>query len=86
MAIIHQTTLIPAKLELLASWLPAQPWYLSSEHAPELTKAGGFRLDDPEEEVGIEFMVVTDGSGERATTYQVPLTTVPAHALAPTTA
>jgi hypothetical protein len=74
MAIIHRTTLIPAKLELLASWLPAQPWYLGSEHAPELTKAGGFRLDDPEAEVGIEFMVVTDDSGERVTTYQVPLT------------
>ncbi len=66
MAIIHRTTLIPAKLELLASWLPAQPWYLGSEHAPELTKVGGFRLDDPEGEVGIEFMVVTHDSGERA--------------------
>ena len=27
MAIIHQTTLTPAKLELLTDWLPAQPWY-----------------------------------------------------------
>lgn len=25
MAIVHKTTLIPGKLELLASWLPAQP-------------------------------------------------------------
>lgn len=39
-----------------------------------MTKAGGFRLDDPAGEVGIEFVVITDGSGERATTYQVPLT------------
>lgn len=38
-----------------------------------MTKAGGFRLDDPAGEVGIEFVLVTDGSGKRATTYQVPL-------------
>ncbi|HUR08688.1 MAG TPA: hypothetical protein VM347_39540 [Nonomuraea sp.] len=30
---------------------------------PELVKAGGFRLDDPQGAVGIEFMVVTDTSG-----------------------
>ena len=74
MAIIHDTTMSPSKLELLTAWLPAQPWYLDSGRGPELTKAGGFRLDDPQGEVGIEFMVVTDGSGDRATTYQVPLT------------
>lgn len=27
MAIIHHTTMSPAKLELLTAWLPAQPWY-----------------------------------------------------------
>jgi hypothetical protein len=27
MAIIHRTTMSPGKLELLAAWLPAQPWY-----------------------------------------------------------
>jgi hypothetical protein len=74
MAIIHNTTMSPSKLELLRAWLPAQPWYLKSGHAPELAKAGGFRLDDPAGEVGIEFMLVTDGSGNRAITYQVPLT------------
>jgi hypothetical protein len=74
MAIIHQTTLVPAKLELLASWLPGQPWYLHTGAAPDLARIGGFRLDDPAGEVGIEFMAVTDGSGEQATTYQVPLT------------
>lgn len=73
MAVIHRTTMTPGKLELLASWLPAQPWYLGGENEPELTNAGGFRLDDPGGEVGIEFMVVTDGSGERPVTYQVPL-------------
>src|SRR5215475_8515458 len=74
MAVIHSTTLSPEKLELLASWLPDQPWYLQTGRVPELAEAGGFRLDDPQGEVGIEFMLVTDGSGERATTYQVPMT------------
>jgi len=69
MALIHRTTLKPTKVELLAAWLPTRPWYHGSA-TPELAKAGGFRLDDPEGEVGIEFMVVTEESG----TYLVPLT------------
>jgi hypothetical protein len=74
MAIIHKTTVIPSKLELLTAWLPAQPWYLDRGRAPELARAGGFRLDDPAGEVGIEFMVVTDGSGDRVDAYLVPMT------------
>jgi Maltokinase N-terminal cap domain len=74
MAIIHNTTMSPGKLDLLRYWLPAQPWYLTSGRGSELARAGGFRLDDPAGEVGIEFMVVTDGSGPGAVTYQVPLT------------
>jgi hypothetical protein len=68
MAVIHHTTLKPTKLELLAEWLPAQPWYEGD--ASGLRKAGGFRLDDPAGEVGIELMVV--GSGEAA--WLVPMT------------
>jgi hypothetical protein len=74
MAIIHHTTLVPTKLELLAAWLPAQPWFAGRGGAAELAKAGGFRLDDPVGEVGIEFMVVTDGSGGGAAAYLVPMT------------
>ncbi len=70
MAIIHHTTLKPTKLELLTTWLPTRPWYVGTG-TPELTKAGGFRLDDPEGEVGIEFMVAADGDG---VAYLVPLT------------
>jgi maltokinase-like protein len=74
MAIIHSTTMSPTKLELLASWLPAQPWYLDQGREPDLARAGGFRLDDPHGEVGIEFMVVSDGPGERVVIYLVPMT------------
>lgn len=73
MAVVHHTTLKPSKLELLTSWLPTQPWYLGTGSAPDLTKAGGFRLDDPDGEVGLEFMAVTDASGDRPVTYHVPL-------------
>ena len=74
MALIHRTTLTPTKLELLAAWLPTRPWYVGGTAAPELTRAGGFRLDDPEGEVGIEFMVATDTSGPAPVHYLVPLT------------
>ncbi|MEU0075460.1 1,4-alpha-glucan branching protein [Streptomyces sp. NPDC006332] len=74
MAVIHRTTLKPTKLELLTAWLPTRPWYAGGPGEPRLSKAGGFRLDDPQGEVGIEFMVATDTSGTRPAAYLVPLT------------
>ncbi|MFI2644852.1 1,4-alpha-glucan branching protein [Streptomyces sp. NPDC018610] len=74
MAVIHRTTLEPTKLELLTAWLPSRPWYQGDPGAPRPARAGGFRLDDPEGEVGIEFMVVNDSSGPRPVTCLVPLT------------
>ncbi|MEU6183074.1 maltokinase N-terminal cap-like domain-containing protein [Streptomyces coeruleorubidus] len=74
MAVIHSTSLHPTKLELLTSWLPSRPWYRGGTAEAKLTKSGGFRLDDPRGEVGIEFIVVTDASGPDPTTYLVPLT------------
>ncbi|MYV37415.1 1,4-alpha-glucan branching protein, partial [Streptomyces sp. SID1328] len=73
MAVIHKTTLTPTKVELLTSWLPGRPWYRGSG-TPELERTGGFRLDDPAGEVGIEFMVVTDRSTPEPTAYLAPLT------------
>ncbi|TXS06988.1 1,4-alpha-glucan branching protein [Streptomyces sp. col6] len=73
MAVIHRTTLSPTKLELLTAWLPARPWYAGSAR-PDLDRSGGFRLDDPQGEVGIELMVVTDTSGADPVAYFVPLT------------
>jgi hypothetical protein len=74
MSIIYKTTLAPSKLELLTSWLPAQPWYQAAGREPELAKAGGFRLDDPDGAVGIEFFVAADQSADPAAAYLVPLT------------
>ncbi|GAA1419326.1 hypothetical protein GCM10009601_16060 [Streptomyces thermospinosisporus] len=73
MAVIHRTTMTPTKLELLTGWLPKQSWYAGDTGQPEPARAGGFRLDDPEGEVGIEFMVVTDSSGKEPVAYLVPL-------------
>jgi hypothetical protein len=73
MAIIHKTTLVPSKLDLLTSWLPGRAWYQGGASKPALAKAGGFRLDDPDGEVGLEFMAVTDDSGDEPVTYHVPL-------------
>jgi hypothetical protein len=75
MAIIHRTTLVPGKLELLTDWMPAQGWYTrTAAGRPELSKAGGFRLDDPDGEVGIEFMIVLDQTAGDAAAYLVPMT------------
>jgi hypothetical protein len=74
MAVIHRTTLVPGKLELLGGWLLQQDWYRPRPSGPQLTRAGGFRLDDPGGSVGIEFMVVLDGTGEDAIAYLTPLT------------
>ncbi|MBO0833333.1 MAG: 1,4-alpha-glucan branching protein [Actinobacteria bacterium] len=74
MSIIHRTTMAPTKLELLTSWLPGRPWYAGEATVPRLTKAGGFRLDDPDGETGLEFMAATDESGDEPVTYHLPLT------------
>ncbi|GAA1217944.1 hypothetical protein GCM10009665_04790 [Kitasatospora nipponensis] len=73
MATIQNTTVTPTKLELLTEWLPAQPWYVAHAGAPDLVKGGGFRLDDPRGEVGIEFLVVVDRAAPEPVAYLVPL-------------
>ena len=73
MAFIHNTTMEPTKLELLTEWLPKQSWYVGDAETPELVKAGGFRLDDPEGAVGIEFMIVADATTREPVAYLVPM-------------
>lgn len=68
MALIYDVTLRPSKLELLAAWLPRQPWAPGLDGALERT--GSFRFDDPEGEVGVETLLV----GAGGTLLQVPLT------------
>lgn len=68
MALMHQTTMSPSKLELLAAWLPSQPWFAGDASA--LVSLGGFRLDDPAGEVGLEGILLTAGD---ETVYHVPL-------------
>lgn len=73
MAVLHQTTMVPSKLELLTAWLPRQDWFAGEAGGPSLAKVGGFRLDDPAGEVGIEFMVVRDDAAD-GRAYLVPMT------------
>ena len=61
MAVLHHTSLTPSKAELLTAWLPTQPWFVGD--SPEIERAGGFRLDDPADDVGIEFFIARDESG-----------------------
>lgn len=70
MSVIHRTTMAPTKAELLTAWLPGRPWYRGAG-TPRLERAGGFRLDDPAGEVGIEFAVHEDADG---TVYHHPMT------------
>lgn len=74
MSTVYKTTLVPGKLELLAAWLPTRAWYTGTGGTPHLERTGGFRLDDPDYEVGIEFMAATDTSGYEPRTYHVPMT------------
>lgn len=74
MAEVHQTTLEPGKLELLSRWLPHQRWCTAKGRHPHLRRLGGYRLDDPLGEVGIEIIIVSDEAGPTPIVYQVPLT------------
>lgn len=69
MAIIHSNArLSPTKAEILAAWVPSQPW---AAGATELDRIGGFRFDDPDGEVGVETHLLRAGDGR---ILQVPLT------------
>lgn len=69
MALLHDATIVPSKPELIAAWLPSQPW---AAGLPELTPVGGFRFDDPAGEVGMEGILLRSEDG--AVTVHVPLT------------
>ncbi|WP_411731931.1 maltokinase N-terminal cap-like domain-containing protein [Paeniglutamicibacter sp.] len=72
MSEIFATTMDPTKKELIGAWLPRQPWF-AGEREPVLETIGGFRLDDPAGEVGLEFIIVADSASSTPVTYHVPL-------------
>lgn len=69
MALLHYATLTPSKPELLAAWLPRQSW---AAELPDLELVGGYRLDDPAGEVGMEGVLLRSADGE--VFVHVPLT------------
>ncbi|GAB3391286.1 hypothetical protein GCM10027568_16620 [Humibacter soli] len=70
MALLHHAQLTPSKLELVAGWLPSQPFFSADDADADLERVASFRFDDPAGEVGIETLLVEVGG----TTLQIPLT------------
>ncbi|MBC3762411.1 CG0192-related protein [Quadrisphaera oryzae] len=70
MAVHHAATIVPTKAELLAAWVPAQPWAAGADTS-SLTKVGSYRFDDPAGEVGVETHVLATADGQ---VLHVPLT------------
>lgn len=68
MALFHVATITPTKSDLIAEWVPTQPWGESTDSAFEVI--GAFRFDDPEGRVGMETHLVRAGG----TQLLVPLT------------
>lgn len=71
--------LSPSKLDIVAAWLPSQPWFTGD--AAEAEIVGSYRFVDPDGEVGMESHLVRCGD----TTYHVPLTYRGAPCRTPTT-
>jgi hypothetical protein len=63
MALLHEASLTPTKLELLAAWLPGRDWYPGTTAPGALVRVGACRFDDPAGEVGVETIVVRAGDG-----------------------
>ena len=68
MALIHQATITPTKLELVEQLLSTRGW--APQGADELTQVAAYRFDDPAGEVGVETLLVRRGDGP---VLQVPL-------------
>ena len=65
---IHDATLTPTKLEMLAGWLPAQEWFVGDSE--DLARVASYRFVDPDGDVGSETMLVS----RQGVTYRGPLT------------
>ncbi|MFZ2426778.1 MAG: hypothetical protein WAW71_01375 [Propioniciclava sp.] len=60
-------TLSPSKLDLLATWLPQQPWF--DGDVAHLTRVAHYRLVDPDGEVGLDGMLIASSGA----VYHVPV-------------
>jgi hypothetical protein len=67
MGIFHRATITPTKTELIADWIPTQPWGPTPDTPIEVI--GSYRFDDPDGRVGMETHLVTAGD----TLMQVPV-------------
>lgn len=72
MGIIYATTMDPTKTELLSAWLPGQDFFIGTGQ-PQLETLGGFRLEDPAGEVGMEFILAVDRQDAQNVLYHLPL-------------
>lgn len=72
MGIIYATTMEPTKTELLTAWLPSQDFFRGAS-TPQLETIGGFRLEDPAGEVGMEFIIAVDRQDADEVIYHLPL-------------
>lgn len=70
MALLHHARLTPTKQELVAGWLPSQPFFPFDGAEEEVKRVASFRFDDPQGQVGIETLIFQVGG----TALQVPLT------------
>jgi hypothetical protein len=70
MAHLYRAELTPTKLELIAGWVPRQPWFVGDAGA-DFANVSAYRFDDPKGEVGIETILIRAGVGPL---FQVPLT------------
>lgn len=68
MALLSRADIRPTKLEVIASWLPTQPWF-RDRRVDGLLSLGAYRFDDPAGEVGVETLLI--GVGDEAV--QVPM-------------
>lgn len=70
MALLHEATLTPSKIEILRAWVPRQSWF-GDANVSTLEVVGAYRFDDPEGEVGIETHLLRTVDGP---ILQVPVT------------
>lgn len=69
MALLHDASIMPSKIEMIRGWAPTQPWFTGDDLG--LRQVGAYRFDDPDGEVGIETLLVRSGDGP---ILQIPVT------------